>query len=337
MVLVDPTGERPYRANLSGQVLWTTGGHRNHYLRVDLPGIAGSRWRFTATARRILWEQAPYYGIGNHTPLTHDPKSTYYWWTVSRWSLRAMLRCQIVGDWEAFADYRIRHEGITVQPDTLLDAERPEGWEGGRYATAALGVLIDTRQNEINPTQGVAADLSLRVSAPWVGSQWTSAGVTAGFRSWLSLGQRVVWANHLLVDSRWGNEPFFNQAYVGGLGRGVIGGRWILRGLPEERYRGDGLALTQQELRITVLQHSVRKRSTWSWMVVPFADLARTWSWAHDDPRLGLHPTGGAGLRLNLNDLIVLRADVGVGPEEYAEPPERRPSVQVYLLSEHPF
>ncbi|MCB9796326.1 MAG: BamA/TamA family outer membrane protein [Alphaproteobacteria bacterium] len=333
----DFSGEQPYLANLQLQIFFTTGGYRNHYFQWDLPGLFGSSLRWGGTFRRILWTQAPYYGVGNDAPIPPEAEPEHFWYDQSRFSLRTSLRWTLRGEWEALVDYRIRSEGVTLTPGTLLDQERPFGVEGGRYATLAIGALIDTRSDEINPYDGLAFDLSARGGFSWLGSQYTVYGGTFGLRTWRSLGgdPRWVWASHLLLDCLWGEVPFFDQAYFGGTTRGVIGGRWTLRGLPEERYRGDGLALTQQELRVTVFEHHV-KTAKLTWMLCPFLDAARILSWDAPDPRLlHLHGTAGAGLRLNLDNLLIIRADLGVGVEEFTD--GRAPELQVYFLSEHPF
>ncbi|MCB9795056.1 MAG: BamA/TamA family outer membrane protein [Alphaproteobacteria bacterium] len=333
----DFSGEQPYLANLQLQLFWTTGGYRNHYAQWDLPGLLGTSLRWSATIRRIEWTQAPYYGVGNDAPIPPGEPAEYFWYDQSRLSLRTQLRWTIRGEWEGFVDYRLRAEGVETKPDTLLAEERPLGIEGGRFATLGAGVLIDTRSEEINPYDGLAFDVSGRAGVSWLGSQYTVYGGTVGLRTWKALGgsPRWVWASHLLVDSLWGEVPFFDQAYFAGTTRGVIGGRWTLRGLPEERYRADGIALIQEELRFTAFEHDV-KSAHLEWMLVPFVDLARLWAWEAPDPgRLHPHATGGMGLRLNLDDLLILRADLGVGIEEFTD--GRAPSLQVYFLSEHPF
>ena len=114
-----------------------------------------------------------------------------------------------------------------------------------------------------------------------------------------------------------------------------MGGRWTLRGLPEERLRGDGVALTQHELRVTVIEHTVRG-APWAWSLVPFVDVGQVWLWDAPPPET-LAVGAGLGVRLVAKELLVLRVDVARSVDTYAEAPTRRPSTQVLVLSEHPF
>lgn len=332
----DTTGEEPFLLSVSAQLMWTTGGYRSHFLRLDWPAAFG-RLRFSTDLRRIVWSVAPYYGLGTSSPLVDDPPDGYYTYAQSRWAARNTLRVGISGPWEAFVTQYIAKETAEAAPGSLLALEAPDGLGGGRYAWVAVGAIYDTRTNEIDPDEGISADASIRIAAPIVGSDWTMMAANAAFRTWLPVGTRAVWASHLLFDARLGESPFFDMAYVGGQGRGILGGRWALRGLPEERYRADGVVLVQEELRIDALEFDVRGHP-WTWMVVPFVDAARFIAWTPNEiPGPEIHPTGGVGTRLNVRDIIVVRLDVGVGLEEYTSAPHRRPCVQTYLLADHPF
>jgi hypothetical protein len=334
VILPDPSGETPYRANLSTQLLFTTGGYQNHFLRADLPALGGSRWRLMVTARRIAWTRAPYYGLGPDSARSEDPEHDL--WAQSRWLLRADARAGLPGPFEVFGALNVQREGVSADPNARLSQEQPLGFDGGRLVWLGAGVIYEGRDNEVNPRRGLAADLSFRVSSPWLGSDWAYQGVNLGVRGAVPLGDRVVWASNLIVDARFGEEPFFTMSSFAGLSRGgVLGGRWTLRGLPEERLRGDGVALTQHELRVTVIEHTVRG-APWAWSLVPFVDVGQVWLWDAPPPET-LALGAGLGLRLVAKELLVLRVDVARSVDTYAEAPTRRPSTQVLVLSEHPF
>ena len=336
VVIADPSGAGPYKASVELQLYWTTGGYRNHYLRFDLPNLAGSRFRWRVETRRISWSRAPYYGVGSDSPRVDGLPEEYDLYQQERWLAKTQLRYEIVNDLEVLFMADWRREVVDAYPDSRLDQDRPLGWEGGDYSWLALGVVRDTRSNEINPDDGYALDASVRLAHPVLGSDFTVWGLNARARGWRAVGERVVLAGHVMADVRFGDEPFFNQAYAGGMGRGVVGGRWILKGLAEERYRGDGMVFLMPELRWTFWRPKVRNMQM-EWMLVPFVDAARIWAWG--DPWSGLDPkvTAGTGFRVNFKDLIVLRSDFGFGFDEYAQDPTNRFDWQVYVLSEHPF
>lgn len=331
----DATGEQPFLVSVSAQYYWTTGGYRNHYLLVDWPGVFGSRVRIYTELRFIRWSVAPYYGLGNDAPIQADVAG-WHVYDQKRESWRTDVRVALSGPLEAFGSYSIQREQVDAAPTSQLALDRPVGIDGGRYAWLQLGMALDTRDNEIDPNQGWFIDASARASHRAVGSQFDVLGLHVKARHWQPLHPRVIWAHNSLVDWRWGDEPFFNQPFLGGLGRASLGGRRILRGLGEERFRGDGVVVVQEELRVTVWTPQT-KRLRFEFQVVPFVDVGRVFLAEQVDPLTHWHPTVGAGLRMNANELVVLRADVGVGFEEFVGVQGRTPQVQVYILSDHPF
>ncbi len=341
VVIADDTGEQPFKASFAAQGFYTTGGFQDHYLRWDLPAVGGSRFRWDARLRYRAWSRAPYFGLGNDTPRQDeaDVNATWYLWDSETLAGRTNLRHPLgPSPWEVYGTLVVQRQGVGLNPTSLLSGERPEGVDGGTMVTAGLGLFRDTRSNEIDPFDGTALDLQLRGSHPWLRSDWSWWGAHASWRGWWEALPRVVLASRLLVDSTFGGEPFFNQAYIGGLGRGTLGGRYFLRGLSEERLRGDGVAAVQGELRWSFVQFTAFRTLHQRWMLVPFFDLARIWTW-DEAPGLGLDPhvTGGAGVRANFNELLILRIDAGYAVERYVDEPTRRGQLQYYILGEHPF
>lgn len=336
VVIADPSGQTPYRASVELQLYWTTGGYRNHYLRFDLPQLAGSKFRWQVEARKVQWSRAPYFGVGSDSPRLDGQDDTYDLYKQQRALVKTRLRYEILNDLEVLLMVDWRDEQVETYAGSRLERDQPLGVDGGRYSWVALGAIYDTRTNEIDPFDGYALDASVRLAHPALGSDFTVWGVNARARGWRQVSPRIVLAGQVMGDVRFGDEPFFNQAYAGGMGRGVVGGRWILKGLAEERYRGDGMVFLMPELRWTFWSPTVRNLDM-DWMLVPFVDMARIWAWG--DPWDGLDPkvTAGSGFRINFKDLIVLRSDFGFGFDEYAQAPTSRFDWQVYVLSEHPF
>lgn len=340
VVVADETGEEPFAASISGQAFFTTGGFQDHFLRWDLPGFQGTRLRWDGRLRYLAWSRAPYFGLGNDTPRLdeEDVSDTYYLWASERLLGRTNLRIPLAeSPWDVYTTLIVSGQTVGTYPTSLLAEARPEGAEGGTMVAAGAGLFRDTRTNEIDPFDGSAIDVQLRASHPWILSDWAWWGAHLSWRGWWQPIPRVVLASRLMVDSTFGDEPFFNQAYIGGLTRGTLGGRFFLRGLSEERLRGNGVAAAQGELRWTFARFTLFKSLDQRWMLVPFFDLAQIWSWEADEPPLDPHLTGGAGVRVNFKELLILRVDGGYAIERYLEDPTRRGQLQIYLLGEHPF
>lgn len=334
-VVVDRSGDQPYRAKVAAQLFRTSGGYTSHYLRTDVPAILRTPLRWQGEVRWTAWSRAPWYGYGNGTLVDADQDDAWYQWHKRRLNVQNSLLWSLTPHFEVFVTQHMRFVDVGVYEDSQLALDRPDGVDGGRFAWVALGVMSDHRDNEIEPREGYTWDISARVAHPWVGSQWTLGGINGEARLFASFGERLVSASFLMADATLGDRPFFDGAYVGGLGRGVIGGRWVFRGLPEERFHGDGLLAAQTELRWFFWQPMVRGAQL-RFSAVPFVDVGRILAWDEpEDPWTHVHLTGGTGLRFNLRDLLVLRADVGVGREETLD--GASPSVQVYILGDHPF
>ncbi len=339
LVFADPSGLQPFKASVAAQGYATTGGYQSHYVSWDLPALGGSRWRIGGEVRRLVWTQAPFFGLGNDTPRvdpTVDPD--FHQWEQRSWRTRLTARRSLRGSsWELYGGYDLRFQSITRLPGSQLELERPQGAGGGRMAWAQVGAFYDTRTNEIDPYDGVALDFAGRSAGPWFGSDWIATGMHTSARRWWAPHQRVILAGRVMADAVWGAPPFFTRAHLGGLSNTIVGGGTLLRGLPSARLRGDAVFALQGEVRFRVGAATVLRKVDLSFMLVPFVDAAQVVVWDEPDEGLDPHVTAGGGLRINANDLLVVRADLGVGVERYRDDPTRRPLIQFYLLSEHPF
>jgi hypothetical protein len=341
LVVSDPTGVQPFRISIAAQAFATFARFQDHYVRWDLPGLAGTKLRWDAQVRYQAWAYAPYFGEGNDTELRDedDVGEEFYTWDSHRAMVRTNLRRPLgESPWDIYGSAVVADQQVEYEEDSFLARDAPTGLAGGLLNQLGIGFFRDTRTDEIDPYDGSAIDLQFRGSHPWAGSDFQFSGIHASWRGWARPIPRIVLASRLLVDARRGDEPFFTQAWLGGLTRGVVGGRFFLRGLSEERLRGDGVAGAQGELRWTFWTPTIFKTMDLRWMLVPFVDTARIWRWTEgSDATLDPHMTGGAGLRCNIKQLLIVRADVGYAVDRYRDGSTRRDQVQFYFLSEHPF
>jgi len=339
VVWADETEAEPFRALLGAQTYFTTGGMQDHVVYWDLPGLLGTRLRWDARVRYLSWSRAPYFGIGAATARlpAADVSDDYYLWSSERWFLRTNVRRQL-GEtpWDAYASYVLNLQGVEVYPGSLLEADLPPGVDGEPLSLIGLGGFRDTRTNEIDPSDGSVLDLQVRGSSPLIGAASEWWGVHASARRWWSPHDRIVFAGRALVDSMFGSPPFFQQSSMGGLQRGSYGGRFFLRGLPEERLRVDGIAGLQGEVRWRYAQFTVMRTIDVGLQLVPFVDTAQAWM-MEDAVTLDPWITTGAGMRMNIKELLVVRADGGLAWERYATGAPRRPQTQIYILADHPF
>lgn len=341
----------PYKARLAVQAFWTTKKYQDHNLRFDFPSILGSKFRVDGVVGYERWKESPYYGAGNFNPrLNFDdlpgtvdaqgapvldddgnpiPNPHYNQYDVAWMRALVNVRRQ-VGDtpWWLFGNYLFRWAKIELYDDveggSLLELDKPYGWEGGRYSRLGLGVMYDTRDAEPSPHAGVFSEASLRLSSPILGGQEWVVGLNVTDRRYYTLawGGRLVFASRAVLDVKRGNEPFWVGHLLGSTQLIEYASSNNMRGIDNGRYRGDIYAFWTPELRITAIQ------AGWlSILLCPFFDVGRTFvwpddavypanAWAERETFPHLHYAGGLGLRIQVSTAMLVRLDVAFGRDE---------------------
>lgn len=329
------SGDLPFRAQLAVQYYATTAGYAYHKVLADLPGFLGTRLRLDAMLGYEDWDDAFYFGLGNDAPRLPEADTPDGYYTVGQDSVWATLglRAPLVGELELFGRYLLRSAAITVYDGTLAAEQLPFGHEGGVLSQLQLGLLHDTRDTEPNTRQGHFSELSVRGAHPAVLSDFATWGANLTDRRWTESG-RWVFAARNGLDVQGGEAPFFHLHVMGGTQVLELGGAQQLRGLFVGRYRGNLSYFGTFEARRSTATFSLG-RADFEWMVAPFVDAVRVWTWDEVDPRLGVHPSAGLGNRLVYNDAFIVRFDAAVGLEETTAGSE--PHVGMYAFVGHPF
>jgi hypothetical protein len=197
----------------------------------------------------------------------------------------------------------------TPYPGSLYAASFPDG-EQGWHTTAMVGLLRDTRDDEIATRRGLRTEVSLR-GGPVIGSQWRGGGVNATGIGFAPLTPRLTLATRLVLDAMWGEVPTMALDELGGWagGRGLGGD--IGRGIRAGRYIGRRKALGQQELRWMPLTISVAQTPV-TLGGVGFLDGGRV---ADEGASVAAWGAGG-GLRIDVGGDFLMRFDMGVSPAE---------------------
>lgn len=320
----------PYWAQLSGQLYKTTGGYRDHRLTLDLPWLADGALRLNLQGGIEAWDSALYFGQGNRLPRLRPAETPDQFYTHDLDSLRTLmlLRVRLRGSWEAFGGHLLRNVSIGVYPDTLLEQEKPIGTEGGRLSLVTVGLLCDSRDDQVTPSAGVFTEVSGRFAGAALGSEWAMWGLNFTDRRYYSLGRpTLVLATREAIDVQHGEVPFFQQIVMGGSQWVELGGPMSLRGLPIGRYRGPVTLYGDVELRWQAAEFSLFK-TPMRFFTVPFLGLARVIEPGADDPGDPVHGGAGLGLRLGFQEVFLLRADVALGLEEYESGAASNPTVR---------
>ena len=352
---IDPELE-PWRWRLTAQVFFSLKPeppgpprlpYQSHYLRLDKPGLANGRLRLRVELRFQRQSNTGYYGLGQgsafETPWDSvDPEEDPEGWEAARRfneydrihpSLESELRLSLPHGFFAFGGAGLTWNWLDVAPGSRLDLDR-RGGSGSwvqeqlvglqRHGTLAgtLGIAWDSRDSEAAPDRGQFHELSLRggglLELP---GGWGGANLTARFYAPLVAG-RLTLASRVLVDLLWGQVPFYELARFGGTeAEEGPGGSMSVRGLPARRYHGRLKAIGNVELRSRIVLFRLAGQAS-SFGAVVFVDAGRVWADTQARPKLdtGGHPLGlglGGGLRLQVGETFIVRADVAWSPGTY--------------------
>lgn len=312
-------GHTPYQHALALQVMFTSRGQQNHYLRYDGPQLLGPmRLELRVEYRREL--HSPFYGAGNVSAQDFKGDETQDRFNYQKGSPGAWMRLRGHPWGEAhplqvYAGYGWRNTAVEVFPDSVLQQQHPIGIEGGPTGQVAVGALWDTRDNESDPLRGGAEEVAVRVSGTATGSRYQYEGVTLSERRFWRLGPRFVLAQRLTLDALFGEVPFFEWVNTGGVSTSEgIGGMSSVRGIERNRFAGNTKVFSNTELRFRAWDFRLLGAPVNAGGVV-FVDVGRVWHPAVENgPWWMWHPGVGAGVRLARRAAVV-RFDWAMSPE----------------------
>ncbi|MGF1466772.1 MAG: BamA/TamA family outer membrane protein [Sandaracinaceae bacterium] len=224
---------------------------------------------------------------------------------------------------------------------TALGQDDPtlRGLEDYLGIVPSVGLILDTRDDELNPNDGVFAEASIRGGAgftlgppggaaqtpgPFPNINWGSfyvnvRGFVDLYPGWLVLAMRAV------ADMGFGDLPLFEMTRVGAYTQ-FIGpsGEQANRGLPAGRLHGRVKLVGNAELRFTFWRTVTGAGIPLRLGLILFTDVTRVWSrWVDAEPGLDggffLWPSVGGGFRFGWGEAATLRLDVGVAPDGGAD------------------
>jgi hypothetical protein len=322
------SGKLPYVVTVQPTVFLTTGGRRDYTLFFDAPNVGGSAWRVDAYFGHETRLAAPYYGIGNAT--TEDasretaPNQLYYRYGRRRVQFTSNLQ-RTLGHTPmrllfgvAVAQVNVteipRGTTATFLSDALSGAAPPNG--SSNYVR--VGLVWDTRDREVHTSHGTWADLLVEDVTKSMGSDWNYTRATLTVRQYAALSSRVTFAERVVAQNVAGDAPFYDLAIVqtSFTPQEGLGGANTLRGLPQDRYVGKGLALSNSEVRWRAKEFTLLgKPSTLT--LSGFVDAGRVWTDRLDVSTIAsdLHVGYGGGVRVGRGPNFVVALDMGHSTE----------------------
>jgi Omp85 superfamily domain len=210
---------------------------------------------------------------------------------------------------------------LTPYPGSLFEQKFPDG-EGGFSSVLSAGVVVDTRDHEPYPTEGLFLEATVRGASPVWGSRWSYAGTNLSLRGFTPLNEArtLVIANRFIADAVIGDPPVQDLARLGGtLDNYVFGGGDLGRGIRVQRFLGKARLLNQAELRWRFLDFSVLEQK-FALAAAGFADLGVVAASLEEPGPMPVQVGFGGGVRVGWNENFWIRFDVGVSPAERFAP-----------------
>ena len=324
-------GAKPYAYLIQPLVFLTTKGRRDVSVFFDAPHLLPGDWRWGAYLGREQQLSTPYYGIGNatiHDSTNERPPNPYYY-RYGRVGIRFSTDLQrpVMGPLRVLVGVGTRTSRIDDTPfdsgTTLLRVQTGGIGIPTKQATyLRSGLVFDTRDRESGPSRGQWVELLVQHAGKFAGGDYSFTRVTATGRAYVSLTDRLVFAERVAVQNLSGaSVPFYELSTIQGSFSDDegLGGSGTVRGWPKNRFTGKGLMFANQELRWRVSDFSLRSRPS-ALVLNGFVDAGRVWSTGLTTAGLlsDLHVGYGGGARLRYGQDFVVGLDVGHSKESGA-------------------
>jgi hypothetical protein len=313
---------------------------QSHDVRFDVPKLLGGTLRLAPAMYFERTVNAGYFGVGNATVAQTRPDGTYgdrYQYVHQELRSRLNARSPLSGNFDIL--YGLTFRGVSPEAyagSKLEEDARTLDVKGGPVArglgnlghgSVSVGVLYDTRNDEIVPTRGDLHLLSMRLGAALPGSSDVRYGnLNMILRHYEPLGGPFVFASRLVVDAGFGNFAFYDLSQGGAFPPvDMPGGPQGVRGVPNGRYSGLLKAVANAELRamwgsFRLLGDDFKIGNN------IFADTGRvfadyTFSNPKDGRGLGLAWGLGAGAYLLWGSAALVRVEFAYSPDAVAANP----------------
>jgi len=298
---------------------------------VDVVGSTKSRWSVQVDYERIElfglqvrnrsvvdFELNPirsFFGIGNNTGFSEEQFENDDFFLEQRHGLlsfQARKPLVRLGERQSI-DGVIRLKGsyTTVSDrgrDTIFFKRPPSNSDNGWVNGIGFGVIFDSRKSEFDPRSGRRFEAGVDVSTPILGSDYVFYELFSDVKAYISLTDRVVFAQRLEARHNSGDTPFWELP--------VLGSDEGLRGFALDRFMGDSSLLYMAELRswlFSFFEGDIRVGAH------TFYDTGRVYS--ENDSNLLFDDwknTWGAGGAITLfNPDLIFRGEIGFSGEDY--------------------
>ncbi|MDH4130307.1 MAG: BamA/TamA family outer membrane protein [Gemmatimonadota bacterium] len=294
----------------------STHGSRFALVRFHAP-LLWKDWRLLGTALTGRSARFGYYGLGNDTDydedLEGDSQPFYYRARRTRYLGEVEVSRRITGPLHVAGAGAIEHSNMSDLPQpSIFRTDWGDDDLTDTDARGRLGLVLDLRDNEFNTTRGLFAQA-------WVGHGSGGDGYTrisADLRGFVAIREGTVLTARL-GGSHMDQEAPLNARFQVPLWEtelSVLGGVTSNRGLPFQRFAGQGVLFTGAELRHDLLNLG----DLGAFTLFGFADAGRVFE--GEDFRLtteDLSGGGGGGLAIRILRTFIWTFNFGGGPDGF--------------------
>jgi len=313
----------PFRGQLSLDANITTSGSKNLTLDAKLPKLIDG-WRFATTFEAVRRAREGYFGIGNDVAVSEanvtDAAPHFYQSDNRRYIARAEVQRRVVGQLRILAGVHLERwqidtlEGPSQLAQDLGSASPPLAGRMVGEATARVGLVFDSRDDEVAPRRGVLLNGILGFADSSALGSVSTTRWTASAAGYLSIGERLVVAGRVLGQGMTGTPPIGSLYLIEASDEPFygIGGPESHRAIERRRLLGADKLLANFDVRYDV----VSLPTVASLTVVGFLDAGRVF------PPSGFELTtadlsvgGGIGLVARIFRNGILGTTIATGPD----------------------
>ncbi len=318
----------PYRASIALDWQLSTSGSRQITLNTHFPNFfPGWRLGLKLAAERHAREN--YYGLGNGTEfdgdLITDAQPHYYESDHRRIVARGEIQRRIVRGIRMLAGFHAESWRLDTMPGpSLLASQAAEdgglavGISTGEVA-ARLGLIVDTRDDEVAPLRGVLLQAIVDIADSTVAGDLSYTRTMVSAAGYVSLGPRLVVAARALGQSMGGSPGLGSLYLIEGGDRSFegLGGASSHRGLMRHRFLGEDKLFGNLEARYLAFG----QRQVVAVSLVAFLDVGRVFQPDEEEFRItldGMHVGGGLGPMISIGRGGTIGLTTALGPDGVA-------------------
>jgi len=313
----------PYRANISLDGEISTSGSYRLGFEFKFPNFFPG-WRVDLRFWTMRHARQNYFGIGNETEFdannVTDEQPYYYKMDRRRLFLRGTVQRRLISELRALAGFHLERWRLdTLSGPSLLGEQAQAGsgpplgvgsWQG----EIRLGLVFDTRDDEVTPRRGVLIEALLNGADATVVGDVSYTRFTGSVAAFGSAGDRLILGGRVVGQALSGSPPIGTYFTIEASERAYhgLGGGSSHRGIAADRFLARNKLLANLDARLLLSG----ARQVVAVDLLCFIDVGRVFQPGDDFTLAGLHLGAGLGPIITVGRNGIIGWTVGWGPDK---------------------